>query len=152
MAALTPAIAMWNTRNVADQERFNQLLADTMDAAATMAVSARSDFKYFATREANISGFQTLYSLVKCTPNLSSGDCNACLRGAIAALPDCRSGKQGARVLNPSCNIRQEVSPFYNKTTVAALPPPSVLTPPPTAASGALGKSLEAYFEMPKLQ
>ncbi|EOY28573.1 Cysteine-rich RLK 25 [Theobroma cacao] len=130
-----PVEKIANPRNVADQERFNQILADTMDAAATLAVSARSDFKYFATREASISGFQTLYSLVQCTPDLSSGDCNACLRGAIAALPDCCSGKQGARVLKPSCNIRYEVSPFYNQTTVAAPAAPSLLTPPPPAAS-----------------
>ncbi|KAK7840155.1 cysteine-rich receptor-like protein kinase 25 [Quercus suber] len=41
----------------------------------------------FATKEAAFSSSLTLYSLVQCTPDLSSFDCNKCLQGAIANLP-----------------------------------------------------------------
>ncbi|GKV41742.1 hypothetical protein SLEP1_g49238 [Rubroshorea leprosula] len=56
--------------------------------------------KRFSTNEANVSRLQTLYSLVQCTPDLSSPDCN-----------------------------RYAVYPFYNLTAVAiAAPPPQVVT------------------------
>ncbi|XP_022720570.1 cysteine-rich receptor-like protein kinase 10 isoform X2 [Durio zibethinus] len=141
IATIVPAIYMLNTGNVSDQERFNQILADTMNNAATLAVNATLGLKNFATRDANISGFQTLYSLVQCTPDLSSTDCNTCLRGAIAALPNCCSGKQGGRVLTPSCNIRYELYPFYNQTAVSVPAPPSVITRPPAAP----GKSQNSW-------
>ncbi|XP_022720840.1 cysteine-rich receptor-like protein kinase 10 [Durio zibethinus] len=118
---------MWNTGNVTEQECFDQILADSMKNAATLAVNATLGLKNFATREANISGFQTLYSLVQCTPDLQSSDCNTCLRGNIAALPNCCSEKQGGRVLNSSCNIRYEVYPFYNQAAVSVPSPPSVI-------------------------
>ena len=50
----------------------------------------------FATKEAMFSSSLTLYSLVQCTPDLSSFDCNKCLEGAKANLPTYCSGKQGA--------------------------------------------------------
>ncbi|KAH9688402.1 cysteine-rich receptor-like protein kinase 25 [Citrus sinensis] len=48
-----------------------------------------------------------------CIPYLSKPDCNVCLRGALAQIPACCSGKQGGRVLTPSCNIRYERYPFF---------------------------------------
>ncbi|OMO64901.1 hypothetical protein COLO4_31714 [Corchorus olitorius] len=134
---IVPAVALLNSANVSDQEGFNQILGDTMDDAVNLAINGTSRLRNFATREADISGLQTLYSLVQCTPDLSSADCNTCLEGAIAFLPNCCSGKQGARVLVPSCNVRYELYPFYNQTAVASPPPPpAVLPPPPAAAPG----------------
>ena len=66
---------------------------------------------------------QTLYSLVQCTPDLSGTDCNNCLQDAIKILPSCCSGKQGGRIVFPSCNLRYELYQFYE--TVATVPPPS---------------------------
>ncbi|KAF8409484.1 hypothetical protein HHK36_005560 [Tetracentron sinense] len=74
----SPGLFIWNTQNVSDPSGFNQLLADTMDSLATPAASGQSRMK-FATGEANFTRFQTLYSLVQCTPDLSSSDCNRCL-------------------------------------------------------------------------
>ncbi|XP_022720578.1 cysteine-rich receptor-like protein kinase 10 isoform X2 [Durio zibethinus] len=133
VATVVPKIYLLNARNATDQEHFDQILADTINNAATLAVNATLGLQNFATIEANISGFQTLYSLVQCTPDLSSTDCNTCLRGAIADLPNCCSGKQGGRVLTPSCNIRYEVFPFYNQTSTSIPAPPSLITPPPAA-------------------
>ncbi|KAF8409479.1 hypothetical protein HHK36_005555 [Tetracentron sinense] len=124
-----PAIYMLNTQNISEPTRFNQLLADTMDGLAIRAISDQNRRK-FVTDEANFTRFQTLYSLVQCTPDLSASQCNRCLRGAIAALPSCCSGKQGGRVLLPSCNLRYEVYPFYQIEAPALAPSPIPLPPP----------------------
>ncbi|PON88141.1 Cysteine rich receptor like kinase [Trema orientale] len=126
-----PRIFLGNTANVTDQSRFNELLAVTMKAAAAEAAKGGPEEK-FATRVANFSGFQTLYSLVQCTPDLSSSDCNLCLDIAIGNLPACCDGKIGGRVLMPSCNVRYELYPFFNQT---ASSPPSSATPPPSKGS-----------------
>ncbi|XVE51175.1 hypothetical protein DITRI_Ditri02bG0018300 [Diplodiscus trichospermus] len=136
IAAEAPRVYLVNTANITDQERFNQILGDSMDAAATLAINDTFSLRKFAIREANVSRFQTLYNLVQCTPDLSTADCNTCLRGAIASLPTCCSGRQGARVLTPSCNIRYEVYPFYNQTAVSVPPPPPLITPPLPPAPG----------------
>ncbi|GKV19311.1 hypothetical protein SLEP1_g29592 [Rubroshorea leprosula] len=70
----------------------------------------------------------------QCMLYLSTLDCNRCLQGAIASLPNCCSGKVGGRILKPSCNIRHEVYPFYIESAVPAPAPSPVvltLTPPP---------------------
>ncbi|PPD85453.1 hypothetical protein GOBAR_DD17610 [Gossypium barbadense] len=117
-------------------ERFNQILATTMNDGAALALNDTLPLKKFATSEANVSGFQTLYSLLQCTPDLTTSDCNTCLRGAIADLPNCCDGKQGGRVLTPSCSIRNELYPFYNQTAVSVSAPPPPLTPPPAITPG----------------
>ncbi|XVE92018.1 hypothetical protein REPUB_Repub01dG0061100 [Reevesia pubescens] len=112
MANVVPTIYMLNVANVSAQEH---ILADTMNDAATLTANATSSvLKNFTTREANISGFKhctTLYSW-----------------------------KVRGRVLTPSCNIRYELYPFYNQTTIEAPPPPPVLTPPPPPPPAAQGR------------
>ncbi|KAL2538904.1 Cysteine-rich receptor-like protein kinase 25 [Forsythia ovata] len=118
-----------NTMNVTNgPNRFNQVLEDTMKEIAIEAADNQSD-KKFATKKVNSSTFQTLYTLAQCTPDLTSIDCNSCLRASISNLASCCDNKQGARVLFPSCIIRYELYPFYN-STLAHAPPPA--PPPPT--------------------
>ncbi|MBA0748548.1 hypothetical protein Gogos_005358 [Gossypium gossypioides] len=128
--AMVPKFYLINTANVSNQERFNQILATSMNDGAALALNDTLPLKKFATSEANVSRFQTLYSLLQCTPDLTTSDCNTCLRGAIADLPNCCDGKQGGRVLTPSCSIRYELYPFYNQTAVSVSAPPPPLTPP----------------------
>ncbi|KAL0012673.1 hypothetical protein SO802_007781 [Lithocarpus litseifolius] len=106
---------------IAELDPFNKLLANMFDDLVTQAESAQLGAKMFATKEANFSASLTLYSLVQCTPDLSSFDCNKCLRGAIANLPSYCSGKLGAMILYPSCNVRYDVHPFYR--IIPSLPP-----------------------------
>ncbi|KAB2079274.1 hypothetical protein ES319_A06G220900v1 [Gossypium barbadense] len=140
---VVPKFYLINTGNVSNQERFNQILATTMNDGAALALNDTLPLKKFATREANVSRFQTLYSLLQCTPDLTTSDCNTCLRGAIADLPNCCDGKQGGRVLTPSCSIRYELYPFYNQTAVSVSVPPPPLTPPAITPGSAIlsGKS-----------
>ncbi|KAF2303634.1 hypothetical protein GH714_020415 [Hevea brasiliensis] len=131
-----PMVYMWNTQNITDQDRFNQLLSNSMNDAATEAANASPGAKKFAVNESNFNAFQKLYNLVQCTPDISSSDCNRCLQAAISNLPNCCGGKQGGRVLSPSCNIRYEIYPFYNATTPRAPPPSTPVVPPPPTGSG----------------
>ncbi|GMP75331.1 hypothetical protein CsSME_00032464 [Camellia sinensis var. sinensis] len=104
-----------------------------MDDIATGA--SNQSGKKFATREANLSVLQTLYSQAQCTPDLTVPDCNTCLRDAFSNFPACCDGNMGAWLPFPSCNIRYELYPFYNVSATA--PPPSpVIPPPPPSAPG----------------
>ncbi|XP_057962113.1 cysteine-rich receptor-like protein kinase 25 [Malania oleifera] len=88
-----PNIAMLNTGNITEPNRFAQLLADTMSKIVTRAATDRTPPEKFATAEAAFSGFQKLYTLAQCTPDLSSSDCNRCLQVATSTLPSCCGGK-----------------------------------------------------------
>ncbi|XP_002518555.2 cysteine-rich receptor-like protein kinase 10 [Ricinus communis] len=133
----TPGVFLSNTQDISDPDRFDNLLATTMENLATDASSAASGEKKFAATEDNFTAFQKLYSLVQCTPDLSNPGCRQCLQGAISNLPSCCGGKRGANVLYPSCNVRYEVYPFFNATAVEPPPPspsPAVPPPPPTGS------------------
>jgi len=112
----------------AERDRFVGLMDSTLDSLVPLA-SNNVTGKKFETKEvefnSSLAASQTLFSLVQCTPDLSVSDCYKCLRVAIGTLPSCCYGRQGARVLLPSCNIRYEVSPFYNvRAASPAFPPP----------------------------
>ncbi|XP_059639555.1 cysteine-rich receptor-like protein kinase 10 [Cornus florida] len=130
----SPNVNVWNPYNVTEQDRFEQLLGETVDDLATLASNDESgNVTRFATQEADFTAFQKLHSLAQCTPDLSGSDCNRCLRVAISFLPTCYVGRQGGRVLLPSCNIRFEISPFYTSVATAPPPTPILLSPPPPA-------------------
>ena len=63
-------VQLYNQENVTDPGTFNEVVADTMYAITTLAANDESG-KKFATKEANFMAYQTLYSLVQCTPDLS---------------------------------------------------------------------------------
>ncbi|KAK2404982.1 cysteine-rich receptor protein kinase [Trifolium repens] len=131
--ATYPGIFMMNTANITNQTSFMSLLFDAMNESADKAANSSVGTKKYATKEASISSFQTLYCLTQCTEDLSQQDCSTCLSDAISSLPQCCNGKQGGRVLFPSCNIRYELYPFYQNLTPSASPPPSAapgLVPP----------------------
>ena len=138
----SPSVYMWNTQNITEQARFDQLLVDSFNSIRSEAANDQSGKKY-ATKEENFTGFQSLYTLVQCTPDLSPDQCNRCLVGTIALLPNCCSGKQGGRVLFPSCNVRFEVYPFYTEPA----PPPS---PPPLAPPNSEPTTDEGTFSVTK--
>ncbi|CAL8145437.1 unnamed protein product [Prunus armeniaca] len=131
-ASESPGLFMWNTQNVSnvtDQNRFNQLLATGVGEIA--AEASNKDGK-FATKEAKVSEFTSLYMLGQCTQDLSSGDCNWCLLGATTQVP---RRNAGGRALYPSCNLRFEVYPFYVLSSTA---PEPALSPPPPPPPGSI--------------
>ncbi|KAK7366503.1 hypothetical protein VNO80_08494 [Phaseolus coccineus] len=142
---IRPRIALLNTANISNQESFMTLLFRTINTTADEAANFPMGVKKYATKEATISGFQSLYCLAQCTPDLSPRDCRSCLSGVIGDLPWCCQGKQGGRVLYPSCNVRYELYPFYRQATPAPSPSPSPpLLPPPTSANSQGGGGISA--------
>ena len=139
-----PRLVLLNTQNVTDQDKFNQLVNTSMISLLTDLAREISDVstgaKKFGTRQVNISAFQKLYNLLQCTPDLSGADCYSCLLDAINLVPWCCGGKQGGRIVFPSCNIRYELYPFYRMVATAPLPSPGLQPPPPDSDSGPKGK------------
>ncbi|XP_068322759.1 cysteine-rich receptor-like protein kinase 10 isoform X2 [Pyrus communis] len=136
-SAENPGVFMMNEQNVTDSTRFNQVLAASMNEVAT---EAAKDTDKFATKQTKFTDVITLYSLGQCTQDLSAAVCDRCFRIAIAQLPSCCSGKQGGRVLFPSCNVRYEIYPFYDENATAPEPAPGA-PPPPPSPSPPKGKS-----------
>ncbi|XP_031499974.2 cysteine-rich receptor-like protein kinase 10 [Nymphaea colorata] len=137
---------MWNQNNVSDPTLFNSQLGNLMANLSSTATTDSSG-RLFAAGETKFNDFQKIYGLVQCTRDLSSDGCSGCLSEGIGAIPACCNGKQGGRVLMPTCNIRYEVYPFFNASAInqpsqsptgVASPPagqPSGVSPPPSNAS-----------------
>ncbi|CAA2958350.1 cysteine-rich receptor kinase 10 isoform X1 [Olea europaea subsp. europaea] len=141
-------LSLRNTQNITDQpDRFRTVLAATLNELATEAANGLPG-KKFATKQANFTAFQTLYTLAQCTPDLSSGQCNACLQDCISNFPTCCDLNQGARVNFASCNIRYEMYHFYNSTLAPALAPSPAPPnrPPPTTNEGNGGMSRQVII------
>ncbi|KAM3701582.1 hypothetical protein ACJW31_05G184900 [Castanea mollissima] len=119
-----PRKVLWNFLDITERARFLQLVEKALSDLVPVAANALSGAKKFATKETKFTESQSLYSLVECTPDLSSFDCNRCLQGAIANLSKSYDGKRGGRVLSPSCNIRYEVYAFYHVQAQADAPQP----------------------------
>ncbi|XP_050285635.1 cysteine-rich receptor-like protein kinase 25 [Quercus robur] len=141
-ATIRPRVALLNTQNMTKQEQFNRQVNMTMTDLASRASNVTAGAKKFGVNQVKISEFQTLYSLVQCTPDLSNTDCNSCLQAAINRLPICCGGKQGGRVLFPSCHVRYELYRFYNLVDTVPTPelPPRPLSIPPGSPSLPIGK------------
>lgn len=138
----TPRVGLLNTADISNQASFMRLMFDTMNETADEAASAPVGAEKYATNEANISGFQTLYCLTQCTQDLSLQDCRSCLSVAIGQLSWCCEGKRGGRILTPSCNVRYELYPFYRTNITASLPAPTPsgsVPPTPTNSSNSGG-------------
>ncbi|KAF7840692.1 cysteine-rich receptor-like protein kinase 25 [Senna tora] len=73
-----PRMRLRNMGNVTDttKEKFMGLLYSTLSETADEAAKTT---KYYATKQAKLSAFQTLYCLTQCTPDLSAQDCRKCL-------------------------------------------------------------------------
>ncbi|KAJ9691443.1 hypothetical protein PVL29_013579 [Vitis rotundifolia] len=117
----------------AQTDGFNRILGDLMDRLVTRAVLG-SPRDMFAIEEVKVTDFRNLYGLVQCTPDISQHFCNVCLRNALDDIPTCCGGREGGRVLAPSCTIRYELGPFFetNGTTVPLSPPGNSSSEPPT--------------------
>ncbi|XP_048447020.1 cysteine-rich receptor-like protein kinase 10 [Pyrus x bretschneideri] len=133
-SAESPRVSMLNTQNITtEQTRFNQMVEASLNQVAT---EAANDTDKFATKQAKFTDQITLYSLGQCTQDLSAAACDQCFRGAIGQLPICCSGKQGGRILFPSCNVRYEIYPFYGQNATAPAPAPGAPPPPPPPPKG----------------
>ncbi|KAL4628559.1 hypothetical protein ACB092_05G248000 [Castanea dentata] len=130
-----PLIAAANTQNFSDVESFNDVLRPLLDSLRNRAASGNSTHK-FALKSVAAPKFQTIYSLVECTPDLSELDCSSCLQQLQDYIPQCCDGKQGVKFVTPSCDLRYEIYPFYaSSAEPPPSPPPSSPPPPPLVPS-----------------
>ncbi|KAG6695126.1 hypothetical protein I3842_09G080600 [Carya illinoinensis] len=113
---------------------FNNVLRTLLEGLRDEAAAGGSLRKY-AVNNTIGPQFMTLYAIVQCTPDLSAIGCYNCLTGAFGDIPKCCSGKQGGRVIRPSCNFRFEVGQFYNSTAEPLPPTSSPVSPPPPSSN-----------------
>ncbi|XVF87442.1 hypothetical protein PTKIN_Ptkin18bG0120200 [Pterospermum kingtungense] len=132
---LQPYRALINGDNATNVTEFNQGLGTLLNGLITQAASGDS-FRKFATGNVAVSDSQTIYAMAQCTPDLSQWDCKDCLNNATDLLSQCCSGRLGANVLTPSCNIRYEKELFYEP--LAAMPPAPVSNAPASPPVGGI--------------
>lgn len=122
-----PKLVLQNASDVPNQESIRRVLATALnDTVVEAARSGPQGTKKFATRQANLSESQSVFSVAQCTPDLSEQDCKKCLNDAVQDLPECCVGKQGGRVMYPSCFLKFAFYRFYDIYNAAPQPHPEL--------------------------
>ncbi|KAF5944334.1 hypothetical protein HYC85_018411 [Camellia sinensis] len=87
----------------------------------------------FASGKKNLTEYENIYALMMCIPDLSSGDCRDCLRGAVGDYQSCCNRKLTIDILKPSCVFQYTLYHFLESTADASPPPPplAVIFAPP---------------------
>ncbi|CAH1424326.1 unnamed protein product [Lactuca virosa] len=98
------------SEQLSEQSRFWEAARVFMSRLATEA--STDPKKKFAFSELSYDKKEKVYGYVQCTPDLSGFDCGRCFQVSIDRLGEYCLGKQGARVLTPSCNVRFEMYKF----------------------------------------
>ncbi|XP_016648538.1 PREDICTED: putative receptor-like protein kinase At4g00960 isoform X1 [Prunus mume] len=84
------------------------LLGNLSDTAAS-----RNSLQKFAAGHATVPGGEPIYALAQCTPDIDKQNCSSCLKQSVTEIPICCGGRNGGRVLKPSCNLRYENNSFF---------------------------------------
>ncbi|KAF7020547.1 LOW QUALITY PROTEIN: hypothetical protein CFC21_033628 [Triticum aestivum] len=82
----------------------------------------------------------TLYSLAQCTPDLSAGDCLACLQRLVGSINATNSVRLGGRIFRLRCNVRFDFFMFFDDKNIRPIPSPSSLAQAPAPAPAPAGK------------
>ncbi|XP_038689940.1 cysteine-rich receptor-like protein kinase 10 isoform X2 [Tripterygium wilfordii] len=122
---ISPFLPMANPNNATKADEFYQSLRTLLDELISRATQG-GDLQKFAVGDTTAPDFKTIYGLAQCTPDLTAQECSDCLVGARSQFSDCCSGREGGRVLRPSCNIRFEIYRFYESTNETLSPPPTL--------------------------
>ncbi|XP_026425318.1 putative receptor-like protein kinase At4g00960 [Papaver somniferum] len=123
-----PRYYLVNRNNVPNPSQFKPILNDLLTGLFGEAGSS-GFYTNFATADKDITNRTKLYGLVQCTADIPSSSCSRCLFRAMDVLPGCCDGKEGARVIGPSCMLRYELYSFYESTITSSTPPLSSPTP-----------------------
>ncbi|KAK2644355.1 hypothetical protein Ddye_019550 [Dipteronia dyeriana] len=129
---LDPVRIVYNVGNLTlDMTQFDKIWEGLMDSLWKKASMNYTRFR-FATGEANLALFQTIYAQMQCAPDLSQIDCDSCLRQNLAEYQICCHAKQGGVVEGPNCMLRWDLYPFYNDGALQPDPRINPLPPPPS--------------------
>ncbi|KAK9928002.1 hypothetical protein M0R45_025160 [Rubus argutus] len=127
-----PRLFVMSTKNETDPSLFSPVLAKSMNDLVTKVIG---NANYFATIEGNITdkvsaaNVTTLYCLGQCPLYLSVADCSSCLQAFARDLVS--MDHQGARATCPRCNIRYQLSPFFDNSKIINQSVPSPLPDQP---------------------
>jgi len=104
-------LILMNTKNFTESADSMRLMLFTLLNATSQ--DAASRLRRFTTARLDISSLPTMYCLVQCTPDLTAGECAACLRDFPQLTLRYLDGSQGGRLIGVRCNMRYEIYPFY---------------------------------------
>ncbi|KAK3433337.1 hypothetical protein EUGRSUZ_D00849, partial [Eucalyptus grandis] len=117
---MEPLLDDYNGENTENPDDLVKLLNKTMNSAAREAAWHSS--RMYGHREAKFTREKKLYTFAQCVRYLSKNDCWECLRNATSNLLSLQKGKIGGRVLLPSCFVRSEIYPFYQRSSKGTVP------------------------------
>ncbi|CAG7862533.1 unnamed protein product [Brassica rapa] len=140
---MEPSQALYNTGDIGDTDAnmtvFDRVYDELMIRTITAASNGSSSFeqKYFAAEVASLTNLETMYAMMQCTPDVSSGDCEFCLEKSVGEYSSCCRGKQGGAVIRPSCFFRWDLYPYAGAFDNVTFPParPQASSPPPPSLS-----------------
>ncbi|XP_024156927.1 cysteine-rich repeat secretory protein 38 [Rosa chinensis] len=133
-----PARLLPSPNSASNPEDFKLVLNPLLETLSRNASSGDSMKKFAAGHAPVPAGSetnQTIYASAQCSPDLDKQNCSECLEDSIKDIPKCCEGKDGGRVLKPSCTLRFEGGMFY-EPSADSLINISTATPPPTATEG----------------
>ncbi|KAL6207067.1 hypothetical protein ACLB2K_024312 [Fragaria x ananassa] len=100
--------------HVSDQ--FNQSVSKLMGWLVDTAANGNTKPLHFSTGEENTktgaNGTSWLHGMMQCTPDITDGDCDKCLKAAVGSYQEFCAGRMWAMVFAPSCQLRYTTSPF----------------------------------------
>ncbi|KAG7546482.1 Protein kinase domain [Arabidopsis suecica] len=150
LLVMDPLGAIFNTGELnTNQTEFdivwNNLTSSMIAGITSFSSGAHNSSKYYSDDIALVPDFKNISALMQCTPDVSSEDCNTCLRKNVVDYDNCCRGHQGGVLSRPNCFFRWEVYPFsgaIDQINLPKSPPPSITPPYPIANITKKGKKL----------
>ena len=113
-----------NEKNVSEPIRFEHLLSYLIKNLSDEAAFSPAS-NMFAAGEIEFSKKTRIYGLVQCTRDMSGIDCSSCLNRALTELTECCSRREGGIIVSGNCNVRFDLSNFFNTSSVYLLTYPT---------------------------
>ncbi|WCJ20328.1 cysteine-rich RLK (RECEPTOR-like protein kinase) 26 [Euphorbia peplus] len=120
----------WSPDNASNVNQFNWALQKLLGRLQSKAAAGSSTLKFATGNER--AGFEKVFGLVQCSPDLSEQECQECLVASVRKIPFCCEGRLGGRISRPSCNVRFENYQFYHDISDES---PIRFSMPPTSSS-----------------
>ncbi|KAG2240445.1 hypothetical protein Bca52824_090763 [Brassica carinata] len=137
---LTPRSMVTNGGYIASnktefKKTWEDLVARMIDVASTGKTTTFSSNNHYTANIAALTSSQNMYALMQCTPDVSSRDCENCLRQSANDFHSCCAEKRGTRILRPVCFFRWELydystASFANFTVASSSSSPPAPLPP----------------------
>ncbi|KAI5004350.1 hypothetical protein ZWY2020_031593 [Hordeum vulgare] len=136
----TPPFQDWNIRNVTtgDVPRIVNLTRELLVGTTLIAITMATTPRLYATGVMDmeiVTTYPKLYSMVQCTPDISAGECSACLRRLTGMVNSTMALRMGGQIGITRCYFRYEAYRFYGAYPMLSLPsspPGPAPTPTPT--------------------